>query len=77
MIDAQTNPLLPADFIVPSPLRITNYFYWDDAFTPVGRSTSRPQRLRVRILSSVPFKHQFATQQYAAFGSCGRDQQVR
>jgi hypothetical protein len=64
MTDAQTNPLLPADFIVPSPesfaLLLGRCFHigW-----PLYKQT---QRVSVRILGSVPFKHQFAAQQLVA-----------
>jgi hypothetical protein len=38
MTEAQTNPLLPADFIVPSPDALA--YCWDDGFISAGCSTS-------------------------------------
>jgi hypothetical protein len=67
MIDAQTNPLLPADFIVPSPYALL-IILLGRCFHTGWPLYKRTQRLRVRILGSVPFKHRFATQQWAAFG---------
>jgi hypothetical protein len=62
IIDAHTNPLLPADFIVPS---LTRYLLLGRCFH-IGRPLyKRTQRLRVRILGSVPIQHQFALQQSA------------
>jgi hypothetical protein len=63
IIDAHTNPLLPADFIVPS---LTRYLLLGRCFH-IGRPLyKRTQRLRVRILGSVPIQHQFALQQWVA-----------
>src|SRR3981189_3860030 len=59
MIDAQTNPLLPADFIVSSPYALL-IILLGRCFHAGWPLDKQAQRLRVHILGSVPFKHQFA-----------------
>jgi hypothetical protein len=61
IIDAHTNFLLPADFIVPS---FTRYLLLGRCFHIARPLCKRTQRLRVRILGSVPIQHQFALQQW-------------